>query len=112
MKYNEALHTIGSRLRLAMHAKNIYTNDLADATNIDPGNIAAYLDEREIPSLEQCKSMAEVLGVVPDWLACLDNSTPIHVALFKGRGKVPSEEWAPVKEYADFILKSYEKKNH
>lgn len=111
MKYNEALHTIGSRLRLAMHAKNINTLELAEKTKIKSGDIVAFIDEVKVPSLKECDSMAGVLGVLPKWLACLDNSTPIHVALFKGRGKVSSEEWAPVKEYADFILDSYEKKN-
>lgn len=112
MKYNEALHTIGSRLRLSMHAKNVRTSELARATGIAPYVIVDFIDEVKTPSLAACKMMAAFLKVDYEWLACLDNSTPIHVALFKGRGKVSSEEWAPVKEYANFILKSYEKKNH
>ena len=111
IKYNKAFHTFASRLRLVMHARNISSDNLGATANVDPFRISAFLDHLATPSDNECARLAEALGVTYDWLACVDNTTPIHVALYRGRKKAPREEWEPVKQYADFILKKYEEKN-
>lgn len=109
MKYNEVFSTRSSRLRLSMHAKKITTLELSEKSGIDKYVIAAFLEDRKTPSIDECKAMACVLKVLPDWLSCVDNNTRIDAALFYGREIIPKEEWDPVLEYADYIKNNYEK---
>ncbi len=109
--YNKAFHTFALRLRLVMQARRISADDLGAAASINPFRISAFADHLATPSEDECARLAEALGVTYDWLACIDNTTPIHVALYHGRGKVPHEEWEPIKQYADYILKKYEENN-
>ena len=109
MEYNKVFSTRSARLRLSMHAKKITTTELSRKSKIDKYVIAAFLEDRKTPSIDECKAMATVLKVLPSWLACIDNNTPLHVALFHGRKIVSKEEWDPVLEYADYIKDNYEK---
>ena len=111
MKYNKAFRTFASRLRLVMHARKISSDNLGITANVNPLRISAFLDHLAAPSEDECVRLANALNVKYEWLACIDNTTPLHIALYQGRKKVSCEEWEPVKEYADFILKKYEENN-
>lgn len=68
MKYQ----TTATRLRLAMEAKNMKAQELADKAGIHKSSISQYVNGSHTPSNIKAGKMGEVLGVNPLWLMGFD----------------------------------------
>ena len=68
MKYQ----TTATRLRLAMDAKNMKAQELADKAGIHKSSISQYVNGSHTPSNIKAGQMGKVLGVNPLWLMGFD----------------------------------------
>ncbi|RLI78368.1 transcriptional regulator [Archaeoglobales archaeon] len=75
-KRGERMSTIISKLKSIRQLKNLSQQQLADLVGVSRESIAAYENGRVRPSLPVLLKLAKVLGVKPEDLFDLEDSTP------------------------------------
>ena len=80
--------TLGSRIRVARHAKDWTSQQLADAARLSKGFLSDLENDKTGPSVSTVTQLSDVLGVSVEWLVRGREVKPMKCPMCKGKGSI------------------------